>query len=132
MKISTATILKARRIPNVAVGLMLVCLAGMSTARLAKADMLHVTEDQAKRSIVAKVMPVTPPLARQVHLSGRVVVELTVTEDGSVEKADAVSGNPVLAGAALKAGKGWTFTPFKDADGKPSKAVVRISFDFAS
>jgi TonB family protein len=132
MKISAHTVLDTRRSSKLGVGLMLVCLAGVSTARLAKADMLHVTEDQAKRSIVAKVMPVTPPLARQVHLSGRVVVELTVTEEGSVEKADAVSGNPVLAGAAVKAGKAWMFTPFKDTDGKPSKAVVRISFDFAS
>jgi TonB family protein len=112
--------------------LVLVCLAGLSTARLAKAGLLHIPEDEAKHSVVARVVPTTPPLAKQVHLSGKVVVDLTVTEAGSVEKADVVSGNPVLAGAALKAGKGWMFSPFKGADGKPSKAVVRISFDFAS
>ena len=126
------TIFNTRRILKVANGLTLIGLAAVSTARLAQADMLHIAEDEAKRSVVAKVIPLTPPIAKQVHLSGRVVVELTVSEAGSVERADVVSGNPVLAGAAMKAGKNWMFTPFKSADGKPSKAVVRISFDFAS
>ena len=112
------------------IALSLVMLAG--TARTMRADMLHVSEDEAKKSVVAKVIPMLPPIAKQAHLSGRVVVDLVVSEDGSVEKVDVVSGNPILGGAAAKAGKSWTFKPFQGSDGKATKAVVKLSFDFGA
>lgn len=96
------------------------------------ADMLRISEDEAMKSVVAKVIPTVPPIAKQAHLSGRVVVDLTVGESGSVEKTDVISGNPILGGAAARAGKGWMFKPFAGADGKPSKAVVRVSFAFGA
>ena len=121
-----------RRIAKITNVLTLAGLVLGGAARLAQADVLHVSEEDARRSVVSRVVPQMPPLAKQVHITGRVVVDLTVTEDGSVEKADIVSGNPVLAGAAVKAGKGWMFSPFKSADGKPSRAVVRVNFEFGS
>jgi periplasmic protein TonB len=63
------------------------------------------------------------------NLSGKVLVDITVASDGSVEKVDVVSGNPILAGAAVTAGKRWKFNPFK-VDGKATEAVVRVAFDF--
>jgi protein TonB len=100
-----------------------------SLAGILSADPLHVSEAEAERSIVRKTRPEFPAIARQLKLSGKVVVDLTVGEDGSVEDASIVTGNPVLAAAAQRAGKNWKFQPFR-ADGKPSKAVVRVSFDF--
>ena len=56
---------------------------------------------------------------------------MTVAENGSVESADVVNGNPILASAAKTAAKNWRFQPFQE-DGKSSKAVVRINFDFSN
>ena len=99
--------------------------------RTASAAMLRVPEDEAKRSIVNKAAPTMPAIAKQVHITGKVLVDLTVGENGSVENVDVISGNPVLSSAAVAAGKKWTFKPFL-VDGKPEKALVRVTFDFGS
>jgi len=90
---------------------------------------MRVEESQAKKNIISKVDPEFPPIAKQLNLSGKVEVDAHVDEAGKVEKVDAVSGNPILAGAAVNATKHWKFQPF-EADGKPTKVVVRIAFDF--
>ena len=97
----------------------------------ASADPRRVNEQEGLRSVVQKVSPVYPPMAKQLKVAGRVVVDMTVAEDGSVESADVVNGNPILASAAKTAAKNWKFQPFQ-ADGKSAKAVVRVNFDFAN
>jgi TonB family protein len=92
-------------------------------------DTAHIyTEDQVK--VVRRVTPTYPVIAKQMNVGGKVMVDLTLNDDGSVENAKTVLGSPVLAPAALMAGKGWKFEPVKaEADG--SKPVVRITFNFA-
>lgn len=93
------------------------------------AQPVRIQDDEAKKAALQKVQPTYPAIARQLNLAGRVVVDLTVNSDGSVEKVDVVNGNPILANAAVPAAKRWKFTPFQ-VDGKPTEAVVRIAFDF--
>jgi TonB family protein len=104
-----------------------VVAAGLGTLRAE--DTVQVAEPELKKAAVTKVTPEVPPLARQLHLNGRVEVEVTVASDGSVERTQAKSGNPVLTASAANALKKWKFTPFT-ADGKPAKAVGSITFDF--
>lgn len=92
-------------------------------------DPMRVTEDEGRKAVVSKVAPSIPLIAKQAHIIGRVTVDMIVSEDGSVEKVDVVSGNPILGGACVSAGKKWNFKPFT-ADGKPAKAIVRVNFDF--
>lgn len=94
-----------------------------------QADTLRVSEQDAMRAVVTKVPPQYPPIARQLNLAGRVVVDVFVNPDGAVDKADIINGNPILGGAAVNAAKHWKFQPFME-NGKPSDAVVRLSFDF--
>ncbi len=72
------------------------CAAFAVTAGLALADPIQVSEVVAKQNAMKKETPVLPPIAKQAHLSGRVVVELSIAEDGSVSEAKVVSGNPIL------------------------------------
>ncbi len=90
---------------------------------------VRVPEADLKKAAVTKVIPEYPPLARQLHLTGKVEVDVYVTPEGTVEKTQPVSGNPVLTGSATTALKKWKFTPFT-ADGKPTRAVGTVSFDF--
>ncbi|MFL6274308.1 MAG: energy transducer TonB [Blastocatellia bacterium] len=62
------------------------------------------------KSIVRRT-PEYPPLARQIRLSGSVSVEVMIALDGHVEAARAVSGHPMLVGAAVEAARGWRFEP---------------------
>lgn len=106
----------------------LLALMTCAWSRLGLAQM-RVEESQAKKNIITKVDPEFPPIAKQLNLSGKVEVDAHVDETGKVEKVDSVSGNPILAGAAVNATKHWKFQPF-ESDGKPTKVVVRIAFDF--
>jgi len=60
-----------------------------------------------------------------------VLVKVFVSETGDVERTEVLSGDPILAEAAIKAAKKWKFKPFIRG-GKPAKVSTRIAFDFAS
>ena len=67
--------------------------------------------------------------ARQ-QLQGEVIVKLLVSDTGDVEAVEVVSGDPILARAAVAAARKWKFKPFIKG-GKPVKASTTIPFDFA-
>jgi TonB family protein len=76
------------------------------------------------------VKPAYPPAAVPDKLQGQVIVRIVVSETGDVETAEVVSGNPVLANAAVDAAKQWKFKPYI-RNGQPVKAAVKLPFDFA-
>ncbi len=73
--------------------------------------------------------PQYPPLAKAARVSGAVMVEVTVDEDGGVISARAVSGHPLLKDAAVNAARSWRFTPTK-LSGVPVKVIGTITFNF--
>jgi len=100
-----------------------------ASALLAEELTVRISDADAQKAAVSKASPDYPPMAKQMHVSGAVVVEAQVTEDGEVAKVQPVSGNALLSSAAVSAVKKWKFKPFT-AEGKPAKAVVRLSFNF--
>jgi len=80
-------------------------------------------------SATRRVEPAYPPLAKAAEVSGAVVVEVTVGEDGNVISARAISGHPLLKDAAVAAARQWTFTPTQLA-GVPVKVIGTITFNF--
>ena len=92
-------------------------------------DVKKVSRADAMGAVVTKVQPDYPPLARQLKLEGSVELEAEVSETGTVEKVNIISGNPVLTRPAVNAVMKWKFTPFK-SDGKPVKAVAPVSLAF--
>jgi TonB family protein len=93
-----------------------------------RADVI-VTESEVKRAATATSMPEYPPMARQLKITGKVVLEIAITEDGTVDTVKVTSGNPVLTKPCVKAMHDWKFKPFLQ-DGKPTRAVGPISFEF--
>ena len=65
-----------------------------------------------------------PPLARQLKLSGKVRLEVTVSPDGRVKGTRVVGGNPLLADAALEAIRMWRY----EVGVKETAEVVEIDF----
>lgn len=62
-------------------------------------------------------------------MEGKVVLDATVTEDGSVRDLRVVQGQPVFVEAAVDAVKQWRYKPFV-LDGKVVPRPMRISVDF--
>lgn len=90
---------------------------------------VRVSQADAIKAATTRVDPEYPPMAKQMKISGEAELDVTVSADGTVEKVDIVKGNALLTSAAVNAAKKWKFKPF-EADGKPSKAVVRLAFNF--
>jgi TonB family protein len=70
-----------------------------------------------------------PRTAKRAGVQGEVVVRVAVSETGSIEDAEVVSGDPLLADAAVKAAKKFKFKPLV-RDGKAVKVTTTIPFDF--
>ena len=80
--------------------------------------------------LIHRVSPRYPAAARSYALSGEVVLKGRITKEGDVDQLKAVSGNPLLSGAAIDAVRQWKYQPYK-VDGKPidMETTFRIKFD---
>ena len=90
---------------------------------------VRLTSSVLQGKAVVRRTPVYPPLAKQIHLSGSVSVEVMIAPDGHVEAARAVSGHPMLMTAALEAARGWRFEPTL-LNGTPVRVSGVIVFNF--
>ena len=76
-----------------------------------------------------KVDPVYPVTAKVARLAGAVAVEVTISEQGIVTSARAVSGPPLLRNAAVNAARGWKFKA-STLGGVPVTTTTTIVFNF--
>jgi TonB family protein len=91
---------------------------------------IKVSEADAKKAAIEKPAPTLGTVARQLKLSGRVEIVVSIDEEGNVTDVRLDKGSPVLGAGALTAVKKWKFEPFKSDDGKPSKASTTLVFEF--
>ena len=79
--------------------------------------------------LVKRVMPVYPPLARQMRLSGTVRLEGVISRTGQVINLQVVSGHPMLTSAALDAVRQWVYSPTL-LNGEPVEVIAPIEVHF--
>lgn len=79
--------------------------------------------------LVYRIQPEYPKTATLIHLTGTVQLEAIIGTDGSVENLRVVSGNPILAKAAVDAVRRWRYQPTL-LSGKPVevKTVITVQF----
>jgi len=73
--------------------------------------MLGCASAQQVRAAKSTVKPVKPDIAKKMHISGDVKVEVVVLPNGTVKTAKAVGGHPLLTGPAEEAAKRFKFEP---------------------
>lgn len=105
---------------------MMAVLLGFSSILSAE---IRVSTDDALKAAVKKTPPEYPAMARQMHVAGKVEVQVTIDSEGNVEDVKILSGNSLLTGGVVTALKKWKFTPFTQ-DGAPTKAIAALDFDF--
>lgn len=106
-----------------------VTLLVMQPVLAISAEPKHISQTAALELVTQKVAPEYPPMARQLHLTGTVEVDVVVGENGAVESATPASGNPVLTRPAADALKKWKFRPLKDGgEATRFEAVIKVSF----
>ena len=63
-------------------------------------------------NLIHKVEPQYPLIAKQLHLEGTVIVKAIISRDGIITRAEAESGQTLLAQAALAAVRQWRYRPY--------------------
>jgi len=79
--------------------------------------------------LIHRVQPDYPQVAKEIHLSGNVELRAIIGTDGIVENIEVVSGNPILANAAIAAVKQWRYQPTR-LSGIPVEVETIITVQF--
>jgi len=80
-------------------------------------------------SLEQKVQPIYPAQARSRRLQGPVVLQAVIDEVGEVQNLRTVSGDAVLARAAIDAVRQWRYQPYL-LNGQPVKMPIQITVNF--
>ena len=86
--------------------------------------------DSTKIELVKGERAIYPVAAEEKKLQGQVWVRLHISETGDIEGVDVISGDPILAAAAVSAIKKWKFKPYIK-NGHPVKVLYKMPMDFA-
>ena len=78
---------------------------------------------------IRQVQPVYPPLARQARISGPVRLHVLIGSDGAVRDVTLLSGNPMLAPAAIEAVRQWRYQPTA-RNGVPTDTITEVVVNF--
>lgn len=85
--------------------------------------------DVVVRSLLARVDPELPAIARTARIEDQVMVDVLINREGKVTTRSVVSGHPLLNDAALQAVRQWQFRPiiflYEPID---VISVVRVTF----
>jgi protein TonB len=79
--------------------------------------------------IVKLVSPEYPMLAQKARVSGTVILEATLTVDGTVEEIHVISGHPLLVQAAIDCVKQWKYEPTY-LNGEPVAVILTAKVSF--
>lgn len=78
--------------------------------------------------LIRRVDPDYPEAATAQHVEGPVVLDVQVLNDGTVGDIQILSGNPLLAEAAVKAVRQWQYQPFAAQGAGSSQVQVTVKF----
>jgi protein TonB len=81
-------------------------------------------------SLINRVQPNYPPLARQTRISGTVRLHAIISKEGTVQQLEVLSGHPLLVQAALDAVRQWRYRPTQ-LNGEPVEVDTTIDVIFS-
>jgi TonB family protein len=96
---------------------------------LEPAGIVELPPDAANGSLLHRVEPEYPEEARQQRIQGAVVLEVRIGRDGAIQDVKLVSGQPLLADAAIAAVKQWRFKP-RVLKGQPVEMQTTVTLNF--
>ena len=90
---------------------------------------LKVSQGVSQGLLVKKVAPVYPTQAMQAHLQGSVQLLATISKEGNITNVKALSGESVLARAAMDAVRQWKYKPYY-LNTEPIEIQTQITVNF--
>ena len=90
---------------------------------------IRISQGVSQGLLIKRVQPKYPPAALAVRAQGAVQIEATINKEGLVTNLKVLSGDPVLARAALEAVRQWRYKPYY-LDGDPVEIQTQITVNF--
>jgi TonB family protein len=81
-------------------------------------------------SLISKVDPVYPEIAKAAHVQGAVVVRATISKDGTVKDLQYISGAPMLVVSAIEAVQQWKYKPYL-LNGESTEVQTTITLNYS-
>jgi protein TonB len=80
-------------------------------------------------SLIRRVQPTYPPLAKAARIQGPVVMFAIISKAGTIENLRTISGHPMLVPAAIDAVGQWRYRPYI-LNGEPVEVETQITVNF--
>lgn len=90
---------------------------------------LNISQGVSQGLITKRVQPTYPTNALRMHIEGNVELMATIAKSGNITSIKVVSGEPMLAEAALQAVKQWKYRPYL-LNGEPVEIQTQITVKF--
>ncbi len=90
---------------------------------------IRVGGDLQAAKLISKVDPEYPPLAKQARISGTVLLQITVNEQGDVSSVKILRGHPLLVRSAVDAVRQWKYAP-TILNGEPVPVIATVTVNF--
>jgi protein TonB len=98
-------------------------------SKVEQAPILEVSPEVAEGSLLHRVEPDYPEEARQQQIQGTVVLDVRTGRDGVVQEVKLISGQSLLAEAAIAAVKQWRFKP-RTVKAEPVEMQTTVTLNF--
>ena len=83
----------------------------------------------SEASLLHRVQPIYPPIARQARVQGAVELRAIISKAGTIENLVVVRGHPLLAAAAIAAVRQWRYRPYL-LNNEPIEVETEITVNF--
>jgi TonB family protein len=113
--------------PSVAANASSIPAAGVATPPVPQP--MNVSPEISQALLLKKTQPAYPPNALPSHLEGAVKLSATISPAGDVSAVKVVSGDPLLAPAAVDAVKQWKYKPYV-LSGTPIAIQTPVTVNF--
>jgi TonB family protein len=80
-------------------------------------------------TLISRTAPVYPSMARQMGISGAVLMTVTISPKGTVTAVQVISGAPQLRQAAVSAVRQWRYKPAM-LNGQPAESAAEVQINF--
>jgi periplasmic protein TonB len=87
------------------------------------------TSSMLEGSLIRRVTPTYPPLARSARIQGPVVLFAVISKAGTIDNLRVVSGHPMLVPAAIAAVSQWRYRPYI-LNSEPIEVETQITVNF--
>jgi protein TonB len=101
----------------------------VAVPKVAAPTRVRVSQGVTQGLLIRKVAPSYPPLARQAHIQGSVLLQAVISKDGSIENLRVISGHPMLVPSAIDAVKQWKYKPYI-LNGEPVEVDTQVTVNF--